>query len=141
MGSIPFSFTKQNSDLIRGRCFVGAGNRNRTGTDFTPRDFKSLVSTYSTMPANICLFSLYRPRFKVQRRWRCEMALLGCPDIFLAGGAAASAVDPGHSLGLLHPPQAALPSLPLVSTYSTMPACGYHTISWPVRQVSKFQFV
>ena len=29
----------------------GAGNRNRTGTDFTPRDFKSLVSTYSTMPA------------------------------------------------------------------------------------------
>ena len=31
----------------------GAGNRNRTGTDFTPRDFKSLVSTYSTMPADI----------------------------------------------------------------------------------------
>ena len=30
----------------------GAGNRNRTGTDFTPRDFKSLVSTYSTMPAS-----------------------------------------------------------------------------------------
>ena len=32
--------------------FFGAGNRNRTGTDFTPRDFKSLVSTYSTMPAS-----------------------------------------------------------------------------------------
>ena len=31
----------------------GAGNRNRTGTDFTPRDFKSLVSTYSTMPASL----------------------------------------------------------------------------------------
>ena len=31
--------------------FIGAGNRNRTGTDFTPRDFKSLVSTCSTIPA------------------------------------------------------------------------------------------
>ena len=31
---------------------VGAGNRNRTGTRFTARDFKSLVSTYSTMPAH-----------------------------------------------------------------------------------------
>ena len=31
--------------------FCGAGNRNRTGTRFTARDFKSLVSTYSTMPA------------------------------------------------------------------------------------------
>ena len=30
----------------------GAGNRNRTGTLFTARDFKSLVSTYSTMPAS-----------------------------------------------------------------------------------------
>ena len=32
--------------------FFGAGNRNRTGTLFTARDFKSLVSTYSTMPAS-----------------------------------------------------------------------------------------
>ena len=32
----------------------GAGNRNRTGTLFTARDFKSLVSTYSTMPASFC---------------------------------------------------------------------------------------
>ena len=31
--------------------FLGAGNRNRTGTLFTARDFKSLVSTYSTIPA------------------------------------------------------------------------------------------
>ena len=29
----------------------GAADRNRTGTDFTPRDFKSLVSTYSTTAA------------------------------------------------------------------------------------------
>ena len=35
-----------------GRDSFGAGNRNRTGTEFTPRDFKSLVSTYSTMPAS-----------------------------------------------------------------------------------------
>ena len=31
----------------------GAADRNRTGTDFTPRDFKSLVSTYSTTAAYI----------------------------------------------------------------------------------------
>ena len=41
----------------------GAGNRTRTGTPVTARDFKSLVSTYSTTPAcaehnNIfCFFS------------------------------------------------------------------------------------
>jgi len=34
-------------------------------------------------------------------------------------------VDRGHSLGSLLPPPAALPSFPLVSTYSTMPARGY----------------
>ena len=34
-----------------GPAFVGAADRNRTGTDFTPRDFKSLVSTYSTTTA------------------------------------------------------------------------------------------
>ena len=39
--------------------FFGAGNRNRTGTDFTPRDFKSLVSTYSTMPAHRKCASLF----------------------------------------------------------------------------------
>ena len=31
--------------------FFGAENRTRTGTDFTPRDFKSLVSAYSTTAA------------------------------------------------------------------------------------------
>ena len=30
---------------------IGAGNRTRTGTLFTARDFKSLVSTDFTMPA------------------------------------------------------------------------------------------
>ena len=34
-----------------GAFFVGAGNRTRTGTLFTARDFKSLVSTDFTMPA------------------------------------------------------------------------------------------
>ena len=43
--------TKTSRIPRRGILDVGAGNRNRTGTDFTPRDFKSLVSTYSTMPA------------------------------------------------------------------------------------------
>ena len=31
--------------------FIGAGDRTRTGTPVTARDFKSLVSTYSTTPA------------------------------------------------------------------------------------------
>ena len=38
----------------RGSCLsllLGAGNRTRTGTLFTARDFKSLVSTDFTMPA------------------------------------------------------------------------------------------
>ena len=33
--------------------FIGAGDRTRTGTLFTARDFKSLVSTYSTTPAGV----------------------------------------------------------------------------------------
>ena len=36
-----------------GLYWFGAGNRNRTGTLFRARDFKSLVSTYSTMPAQL----------------------------------------------------------------------------------------
>ena len=35
----------------------GAADRNRTGTDFTPRDFKSLVSTYSTTAAYLFVAS------------------------------------------------------------------------------------
>ena len=31
----------------------GAGDRTRTGTVLLPRDFKSLVSTYSTTPADL----------------------------------------------------------------------------------------
>ncbi len=31
--------------------FFGAENRTRTGTDFTPRDFKSLASAYSATSA------------------------------------------------------------------------------------------
>ena len=41
--------------------FTGAADRNRTGTDFTPRDFKSLVSTYSTTTAYLIGSALYRP--------------------------------------------------------------------------------
>ncbi len=31
--------------------FLNAGNRNRTGTGFTPQDFKSCASASSAMPA------------------------------------------------------------------------------------------
>ena len=37
----------KKSDLLP----IGAADRGRTGTDFTPRDFKSLVSAYSTTAA------------------------------------------------------------------------------------------
>ncbi len=37
-------------------CF-GAGDRTRTGTSVTSRDFKSLVSTYSTTPA-YCVWTI-----------------------------------------------------------------------------------
>ena len=49
MGSIPLS-PYQKKHPRRG-AFFGAGDRDRTGTDFTPRDFKSLVSACSTTPA------------------------------------------------------------------------------------------
>ncbi len=44
--------TKTREMRLHLPCF-GAADRNRTGTDFTPRDFKSLVSTYSTTAAYI----------------------------------------------------------------------------------------
>ena len=52
MGSIPASFyiIKQRHPF-GWRCLIGAGNRDRTGTLFTARDFKSLVSACSTIPA------------------------------------------------------------------------------------------
>ena len=47
---IPYNIQEHPNGVL---LYVGAGNRTRTGTDFTPRDFKSLVSTYSTMPASL----------------------------------------------------------------------------------------
>ena len=45
------NFQTQTPDPIRDRELIGAGNRTRTGTLLTARDFKSLVSTDFTMPA------------------------------------------------------------------------------------------
>ena len=42
----------------------GAGDRDRTGTDFTPRDFKSLVSACSTTPAYGSILSHCYPAIK-----------------------------------------------------------------------------
>ena len=50
MGSSPSAFRHQKREARR-PLFFGAGNRTRTGTLFTARDFKSLVSTDFTMPA------------------------------------------------------------------------------------------
>ena len=78
----------------------GAADRNRTGTDFTPRDFKSLVSTYSTTAA-------YLLSDLVFTCWEISVLCLpippfGVPDIFLADGAAASAIDPGTRCALAY---------------------------------------
>ena len=62
----------------------GAGNRNRTGTLFTGRDFKSLVSTYSTMPASFCyrnIVSLFRQekaaaKYPISRERMADRVLL-----------------------------------------------------------------
>ena len=51
MGSIPFICKLKYRIPQWGILYFGAADRNRTGTDFTPRDFKSLVSTYSTTAA------------------------------------------------------------------------------------------
>ena len=48
------------------RCFHGAGDRTRTGTSVTSRDFKSLVSTYSTTPAAGSMVSHFLPCVKSQ---------------------------------------------------------------------------
>ena len=117
---------------------IGAGNRNRTGTDFTPRDFKSLVSTYSTMPACMVIFAFTEIGLRYNATGVVRMAPVAVPGIFVADGAASSSADRSHSLGSLYPPLAALPSLTLVSTYSTMPAWEYNTIDCAVRQVNKF---
>ncbi len=74
-GSIP-ARTKQKGRRMPPLLF-GAADRNRTGTDFTPRDFKSLVSTYSTTAANINIFicnrvSTYSPVWGARYSPRCE---------------------------------------------------------------------
>ena len=46
---------KKSQALILKACDDDAADRGRTGTDFTPRDFKSLVSAYSTTAAILTL--------------------------------------------------------------------------------------
>ena len=55
------------------------------------------------------------------------------PGIFLAFQKAASAADRGHSLRSLHPPPAALPSLPIagpVIVYGVSASVVYGLIYW-----------
>ena len=59
MGSIPLPLLIIKERPLWSLSFIGAADRNRTGTDFTPRDFKSLVSTYSTTAAYSFFISLW----------------------------------------------------------------------------------
>ena len=47
---------------------------------------------------------------------RVHLFPVAVPGIFLAGGAASSSAERCHSFGSLHPPPAALPSLPIPNT-------------------------
>ena len=50
---LPTALLRDISPAENGHLKDGAGDRARTGTVLLPRDFKSLVSTNSTTPANI----------------------------------------------------------------------------------------
>ncbi len=52
---------KKRDTPVGGIPFLGAGDRDRTGTLFTARDFKSLVSAYSTTPAALTDNSIFFP--------------------------------------------------------------------------------
>ena len=49
--------TKNSPDPTRGRENFGAGDRARTGTSVTSRDFKSRASANSATPANRLLYT------------------------------------------------------------------------------------
>ena len=42
--AVRFRATYKKAGAQKGVCFFGAGNRNRTGTDFTPRDFLTTIA-------------------------------------------------------------------------------------------------
>ena len=42
--AVRFRATYKKAGTQKGVCFFGAGNRNRTGTDFTPRDFLTTIA-------------------------------------------------------------------------------------------------
>ena len=114
MGSIPFIYTELSRIPGWGCGIIGAADRNRTGTDFTPRDFKSLVSTYSTTAAYLFLLlypiencravSTYSPVWGA-RYLPCRQAAASSIDhgtrCALAYSATGGAQARGHSGGAL----------------------------------------
>ena len=70
----------------------GAADRTRTGTDFTPRDFKSLVSTYSTTAAYYFIPSPSRSLGRVG--WCLPIPPVAVPGARLAHGGAALLLPP-----------------------------------------------
>jgi len=71
------------------------------------RSLDSATGGAPIAPQRVCQFHHARIYLVI-----LSFVLLGCPDIFLAVGAAASAIDPGHSLSSLTLPPAAVASLP-----------------------------
>ena len=57
-----------------GLSFLGAGDRDRTGTLFRARDFKSLVSACSTTPASIAYPNTFLPHRQANARSFCRFS-------------------------------------------------------------------
>ena len=76
IGSIPVYHRDQIKREAEASLFIGAGDRDRTGTLFTARDFKSLVSANSTTAAYSVILRTCGP-------WcRCPFAVPGeCPRL------------------------------------------------------------
>ena len=90
------SFAKAKEGGITPPSFAWYG-RQDLNLHGNPLEPKSNVSANSTTPA----YLLFR-----------AIVLLGYPNIFLADGAAASAIDPGHSLRSLDPATGGAPFAP-----------------------------
>ena len=99
-------------DTLTGVFFIGAGNRPRTGTLLTARDFKSLVSTDFTMPAGFCYLSTL---FSSRQDWgnkeeRGKFSWRGFPYFPFRAGPDSERKHPGSCPGTSPAPDGPWPS-------------------------------
>ena len=105
--------------------FIGAGDRTRTGTSVTSRDFKSLVSTYSTTPAYfVCSilthFSLSVKRRKGKIKFQITTFFPALPE-----------VPSGHRRNTFRPPPARSPDPGIPTTHSGISRLSFSPFVYP----------